>query len=147
MCKLLPPNPQQLEDFALELCCRGPPYVVPGQWFSLVIPDGIIVKVMKYQTHEVISVTYHGRMEHEMGWPWYKFDEMYVGCDVMSWQGQGNYYITLHHENLGLLVVWWVCHWTWLLNPLNERPRDLCDITGLTIMVRIGGNHPENHLI
>lgn len=70
VCKLLPPDPQQLEDFALELCCRGPPYVVPGQWFSLVLPDGIIVKVMKYQTHEVIQVTYHGRMEHEMGWPW-----------------------------------------------------------------------------
>jgi len=29
--------------------------------------DGIIVKVMKYQTHEVIQVTYHGGMEHEMG--------------------------------------------------------------------------------
>lgn len=29
VCKLLPPDPQQLEDFALELCCRGPPYVAP----------------------------------------------------------------------------------------------------------------------
>lgn len=27
--KLLPLNPQQLEDFALELCCRGPPYIAP----------------------------------------------------------------------------------------------------------------------